>query len=230
MRAKKIVISVMIGVIAVFGCSCGNNTVENGTMRSEQEKKESKENKSGGEINKEVLLSHEETSVEDFDYFHDDDSGIEIDGYNGTDEIIVIPEEIDGQPVVKINKGAFTNNTSIKAVKIADSVKEIDEMAIGGCSNLEIVVCGKELETIGRAAFQLCDSLMEIELNDGIKYIKELAFSGCDKLKTIYIPDSVEEIDSIAFFSMNEDFTILGKSGSVAETYAQSEGIKFEAQ
>ena len=55
-------------------------------------------------ITEEILRNHEETPVLDFEYARSIDyEGILIQSYNGDNEIVVIPEEIDGLPVETIN-------------------------------------------------------------------------------------------------------------------------------
>lgn len=233
---KKLLVSALLLTFAFAAIACGgkNENVGSGTVNQIQDEADDAGDEdakvSDGTITKEMLISHEETPAEDFVAWKDEDGNMEINQYTGDDEIVVIPGEIDGKPVVKIDTFVFANDCSVKAIKLSDSVKEIDEMAFSGNKNLQIVVAGSGLEVIGTAAFQQCDSLQDIELKDGLKIMRELAFSGCVALKSVYIPDSVEEIEGITFYAMSEGFVIQGKAGSAAETYAQSEDIKFEAQ
>lgn len=50
------------------------------------------------------------------------------------------------------------------------------------------------------------------------------------RLKSIYIPESVTKIKSHAFNGCTAAFTIHGKAGSYAQTYAQEQGIPFYAE
>ena len=96
---------------------------------------------------------------------------------------------------------------------------------------IELVICGSGLETIGENAFLECKNLSEVELNEGLQSIGQMAFCMCKTLNFVYIPESIEEIGTAAFGYLSpDDFVLQGKAGSVAETYAQSEEIKFEAQ
>ena len=73
-------------------------------------------------------------------------------------------------------------------------------------------------------------NLEEIILQDGIKEIPADTFNSCTGLRKITIPESVNKIDEWAFTNVNlNQFTILGKSGSAAETYAKKHNIKFSA-
>ena len=234
---KKLLVSILLATTVMSFAACGgNNAVDSksdaaGNVQTEAAGGDEAKKSSDGTISKETLLAHEETPAEDFVCVESKDGGAAIDKYNGTDEIVVIPETIGGEPVVQINKWAFPSGCSVKAVKLADTVKKLDEMAFAQNENLELVVCGSGLETIGDSAFLQCENLSEVELNEGLKTIEETAFSVCSALNSIYVPESVEEIGIAAFGYLSSDnFVLQGKAGSVVETYAQSEEIKFEAQ
>lgn len=55
------------------------------------------------------------------------------------------------------------------------------------------------------------------------------AFKNCYSLKELYIPSNVQEISATAFGGIEDSITIIGESGSYAEAYANSMGIKFRS-
>ena len=87
---------------------------------------------------------------------------------------------------------------------------------------------------IADAAFATCENLTAITIPEGVTYIGEQAFYQC-KIKTIAVPASVKTIGAKAFgYTPNGDtdivisgFAIKGYAGTVAETYAKNNGIKF---
>jgi len=166
------------------------------------------------------------------DFFCNDDGngGLIILEYLGDDEIVVIPEEINGKAVTKINKFVFANDSSVMGVKLSSTIKEIDEGAFTQNTKLQYVICGNGLETIGASAFFGCSSLCEIKLNEGLKTICKQSFTSCEALKSIEIPASVGTIELVAFNMMADDFKIIGVAGSVAETYAKESSFNFEAK
>ncbi len=182
------------------------------------------------DITMEDVLNHPESPASDFFCNDDGNGGLIIIEYLGSSDIVVIPETIDGKPITKISKYVFANDSSVKGIKLSDSVKEIDGYAFALNKNLQYVVFGSGVETVGESAFQACVSLKEVTVNDGLKVIKQLAFSQCTALKSVTLPESVETIEVIAFNMMAEDFKIIGKTGSAAETYANSESFAFEAK
>ena len=85
-----------------------------------------------------------------------------ITGYTGTDEVLVIPEEINGKPVGKIRAGAFQNCS-------ADSV-----------------VLPKSVRIVEKGAFSN-GQLSELTLFDSIEWISDESFLNCGNLETIHI-------------------------------------------
>lgn len=67
---------------------------------------------------------------------------------NCTDEVIEIPAEYKGYPVVGIGEEAFSDCDNIKKVKIPDSVIEIEDYAFSRCDNLTDVILGNGVTDI----------------------------------------------------------------------------------
>ena len=106
----------------------------------------------------------------DYVYTLDPDGNAKIKRYNGpiNYQNLVIPEEIDGHPVVSLGSSAFVNIHSI-IVTIPDSVIHID----GGC-------------------FSSCE-FREINIPESVECLVHGCFSG-SKLQRIVIPSSVTSI------------------------------------
>ncbi len=97
----------------------------------------------------------------DFSYRITDGSVI-ITGYTGTDDPLVIPEQIDGQPITAIEKGAFLGYSA------------------------KTIIFPKSLKNISLGAFRNC-ALQSLVLFDNIESIHDGCFEGCDDLQTLYI-------------------------------------------
>lgn len=54
-----------------------------------------------------------------------DGDSVSIKAYNGSDPIVVIPEQIDGKDVISIINGPFSND-SLKYVDLGYNLKEFD--------------------------------------------------------------------------------------------------------
>ena len=153
------------------------------------------------------------------------EGGVTIYSYDGSETIVVVPEEINGEKVIAIDNKAFSMNTEIKAVKIADTITVIGSQAFINCKNLEIVLCGSGLETIEDYAFTNCPAIKYIELNEGLKTINELAISKAS-MTELYVPASVETINY--GIKLNPELKIICEAGSVAETFAKENNFIYE--
>ena len=123
--------------------------------------------------------------------------------------------------VNKIAPLAFKNR-NVKSVNIPDTVTEIMYLAFSGCTSLAYVNIPESVKSIGTQW-------------DGN------TFSNCPNLKAVTIPSSVETIGEHSFgyngyydsekgeyvSETVDNFTILGKSGTAAETYANENGFTF---
>ncbi len=166
-------------------------------------------------------------------------------------EECIVPESMDGYPVISIGEYAFYNCSSLMNIEIPDSVTSIGKYAFAGCSSLTNIEIPDSVTLIGEAAFADCNSLTNIEIPDGVtsidKYafsycsnltnikipdgvtsIGNSAFSGCNSLTNIEIPDSVTSIGGAAFMYCNSLNYITVSKGSYAEAWALSEGYNVQ--
>ena len=90
------------------------------------------------------------------------EGGVAISAYHGSDGVVVIPETLDGNPVVGIRAGAFKDKS------------------------LEEIVFSKTLVFVEDGAFQNC-GLRTVTLFDNIESIKDGAFMDCNNLQTLHI-------------------------------------------
>ena len=127
------------------------------------------------------------------------DGEIEITGCMSTEEVIIVPEEIDGLPVTRIWEYAFSFCENEKEIVLPDSIKEIGEVAFANNYMLEKINLPKELKTIPNSCFYGCYNLKEITIPEGVTKIGASAFEGCTKLSTINIPTSLTEIEENVF-------------------------------
>ena len=138
----------------------------------------------------------------DYEYEVLGDGTVEITGYTGNADKIVIPSEIDSKKVTVIGEGSFRYNESITGVTIPDTVTDI-----------------------GYDAFYGCKLLTDVKIPDSVLCIDSRAFDGCYRLETLAIPSGVtvigEDICNVAG-NMSFDITtvILCEKGSYAEQWA----------
>lgn len=161
---------------------------------------------------------------------------VRITHYNGSEQDVVIPSEIDGYTVTSLAGNAFTGNKDIVSIEMPDSINDlsytydyygvfgicselknvnlsnaltrIPKGAFAGCRKLEKVVLPDGITTIEKWAFEDCESLESINLPNGLITIDNDAFAGCGKLSNIIIPNSTEKIGSCAFESCKGEITV----------------------
>lgn len=239
---KKFLASILVICLMLSVCACGKGntgvTEKNepeATVSAQNETteapEETKKPASNGSISLDDVMNHPVTPVEDFKYGLDDENGgIAIIGYQGNDDIVVIPDTIDGKPVTLVEKFTFGSASSVRGIRISDSVKRLEELSFGLNENLEVAVCGAGVKELGKSAFQDCPKLHTLVLNEGLTSVDTLAFAGCVALKELEIPDSVTELINSPFFGLGKDFTVIGTASSVVEEVAIGNGVSFRAK
>lgn len=138
------------------------------------------------------------------------------------DTCLVIPNKSHHSRLTHIDNDAFHGCTSLKHVRLPDSVEFIGRNAFSGCTSLNSIQlpgnltfmevgvfenCYKlthisiprRVDKIPALAFHRCKGLKSAELSSSLVIIDGGAFSGCKGLTYIKIPDSVEKIDVEAF-------------------------------
>ncbi|MCL1988417.1 MAG: Mur ligase family protein [Firmicutes bacterium] len=148
--------------------------------------------------------------------------------FNGADEVVRLPETLQGLPVCGIDENAFAHRKNLRRVVMPSTVRSVRYCAFYNCVRLNRVTFAADLRIIGRSAFNMCFRLNEIVLNDNLIEIGEMAFYGCEGLSAAYIPPSVGLIGENAF-GLCHNLTIFGQVGSFAEKYAADNNIPFKA-
>ena len=123
-----------------------------------------------------------------------------VNGYEGADTAVVIPQTVEGIPVTQIASSAFKNKQKITSVIIPDSVTDIGSSAFEGCTSLTSITISDSVTIIGNEAFYGCRSLTSVTIPDSVTIIDQYAFADCTSLTSITIPDSVTSIGDGAFY------------------------------
>ena len=179
----------------------------------------------------------EELVYGDYEYSIVDNS-VTIDRYTGSDSVVVMPDNIDGYDVTGIAGSAFAGCTSIKDIKLPESITYIGMEFIKE-TQIETITIPQSVKNAEYyyhwgGIFTGAEKLKEVIFEDGIKnipanvcrtgYNNQWSNYGINNIEKVYIPDSVETIEEYAFYECNKigDVT-LPKSLKAIEAYAFAE-------
>ena len=165
-----------------------------------------------GETSKFVKMPFAPTPAENFEF--NPETGL-ISAYIGTDVDVVVPREIDGVIVVGFaNYNAFhscqdytdssveTNRTEwvhLRTLVLPETIKELPDMMLAYCQQLETFVCYAPLESTGGNQFMLCRSLNNVIFVNGVREIDNYAFDSAGPLGNLYFGEHLVNIGQQAF-------------------------------
>ncbi len=194
-----------------------------------------------------VDLFNPNDSIDDFFV---NDNGVLTD-YTGHFKNLELPSTIDGRYYTDLEARLFNNN-EIETLVLPSNCLKIREYCFSNCKNLKSVKFNS-VDNIGCYAFENCESLTDICL-DSVVYLGSNtffydmlghSFAGCTGLTEIYLPNVVN-IGEYAFtdtnvtmvaigdsfavadgVSIDQEITIYGYEGTLAEEYCNSYGNTF---
>lgn len=129
----------------------------------------------------------------------DTEKGYYIDEYIGDAKIVKIPEELDGNKVVGIERDAFYNYNNFEEIIFSSGITEIEDFTFSGVYSLKRAVLNEGLERIGERAFISCENMSEIVIPSTLKSIGNFAFCECKSLKSVELPEGLTEIGYTVF-------------------------------
>ena len=238
MRTKKTLLALCAALLILAGCSnespasSADTSSPNAQASSDSDSQveEAPTSEVSGELTLEEVLAAEETDASEFQYSPSaTGEGIFISGCTSDDDIIVIPEEIDGQPVVSMGINGV-NLLDCRALVLPDSMGYLEDGSIGVLDNLEILVYGSGLQEGIDTPTAIYPNLKIVYVQEGAKNIPGLMACGADKLEKVYLPASLEQtaVDNSMVILQCGDPTFVVPAGSAAEQYAIDNGYKYE--
>lgn len=170
-----------------------------------------------------VMIRYDEAEEVPFEY-RLEEGGICILGYTGTENDVVIPETIDGHPVISIGTAAFSEKeitsvclpeglksvhayafygcASLRSISFPASVTDLsDGNIMNGCSSLESLVIPGNVTALGHNFAYRCENLTTVHLSDTIVTIAYKAFGSCSSLSSIQLPAALETLGDKTFIN-----------------------------
>lgn len=127
---------------------------------------------------------------------------VTITDYTGTREHVLIPSEIDGQPVTALTDKAFYEK-HVTTVVVPDSVTEIGDLCFSGDNYLVSLTLPDGLAELPYGALESCFRLMDFDLPQGLKKISGSALQYNYYLTHLTLPSSLTEIEQLNFIGLH---------------------------
>ena len=144
------------------------------------------------------------TSFSAKEYGWGTEEGVSIVKYFGPSlSTLVIPEAIDGKPVLAIGEGVFTGKLGFDKILLPDTIMKIGERAFAYNPRLERITLPKSLRAIDRRVFENCIALKKIVIPDSVTVIPQEVFMGCSNLERVVLPLNLDHVLPGAFTGCN---------------------------
>lgn len=117
--------------------------------------------------------------------------------------VLVIPNEIIGEPVTAIAPGGFAELTGITTVVLPDGLETIGAEAFRDCPEIRGMYIPESVRSIGENAFANCKSLESVSISASMESIGTGAFSGCSALRFIFYTGTFQQWQSLYYEYVN---------------------------
>lgn len=122
----------------------------------------------------------------------------EVNGISETNNVVIIPNQVNNIEVKEIKKELFLNNIYIEKLVIPETVTTLGYRMCYGCTNLKEVNLPDNIRVIPDYAFEKCTLLEKINIPQSLVQIRNDAFAESG-IKEFIAPDSFKEIWGYAF-------------------------------
>lgn len=239
MKKVLALVFLVLLTLSVVGCSNNKSNDNNDSNLNEQNE--------NSNLNEQVQTNSTEELVaegEDFFFWGENEDGVYIDLFNPDyDEDgnvkkytkIIVPETIDGKPVIAVgtknfNSTVFASAPNVKEVVIPKTVKIIGKQAFYQAFELEKITGGEGIIEIHEMAFISCKKLkLPVFLSSAkIEYIGLNAFGACESFNGEIELPYAKKIESGAFGMCSGGITLIASKGSAVEDYYNNNLGDFE--
>lgn len=104
--------------------------------------------------------------------------------YRGKDNVVIIPDTFEGEPVIYIETIIFYYSNFFDVV-LPDSLVEIGMLSFSGCSNLKELNLTKNLTCVNNIIIQNCQNIKSIKVLNSAIRVEEVDIKKCDSLNEV---------------------------------------------
>ncbi|HPY84204.1 MAG TPA: leucine-rich repeat protein [Ruminococcus flavefaciens] len=143
---------------------------------------------------------------------------------------LVIPSEVNGLPVTEILWFTFSDMTSIRSVKIPDTIKHIDDFVFSGCTSLTDVKLPDNFESMQISAFTFMDTpWRNMQVNeDGYFILGSTLVDALDCTEeNVVVPDGITRIAADCFSNTDDRTGTKIKSVSLPDSLKEIGTMAF---
>lgn len=164
--------------------------------------------KDGTILLEDITLTAHWEGLNDIFKFESTEEGVTITEYIGNATDVIVPAEINDQPVIAIKEGVFANNSSITSVIFDGTFENYTEKMFAGCSSLKSLTISGVFDKalwwlFGDGASSVPASFTEISFALNSNYIDGSMFKTRDYLAkhtiTYVIPQGATKINNMQF-------------------------------
>ena len=151
-------------------------------------------------------------------FYYNNETGITLSRYVLKDaKEVMIPSEINGEPVTVIGKECFAGHEEITSVSFPETLTEIEEFAFPLCKGISELIIPDSVSRIGMHAFRDCKGLRKIVLPSNLKTLEAGTFCFCylPRETEIILKEGLETIEYGIFNSGLASFLTLNLPKSV---------------
>lgn len=165
----------------------------------------------------------------DYEYELLEDSSCMITKYTGEEQIVIMPDQLDGHAVSVIGTGAFSRNKTLTTLYLPQTVTTLQKEAISWCTTLKNVYLPDSLIHLEPRAILSCNSLSVLAVSPNhpiLATIDSVLFSKPDKTLLFYpkalpgteytVPNGILHIAPYAFMGCHlEKITVADSVESI---------------
>ena len=128
---------------------------------------------------------------------------------------LVIPDTIEGNPVISIGDNAFGDCENLISITIPEGVTSIGIRAFWSCTSLASITIPESVTTIDDNAFAFCSKLTNVSIPGGVTLVGKGAFIRCSSLINISVDEENLHYRSIegVFFTKTQSTLLFFPSG-----------------